>query len=108
MIPDRRRRAPSAWRCLVRIVVLAVALALPGPVLAQDAPVVEAPAGSLRGAAGAGVNVFRGVPYARPPVGDLRWRPPAPLPSWSGVRDATRFGAACMQPASPFADLCVR
>ena len=104
MISHRRRRVPSAWRDLGRIVVLAVALALPAPVLAQDAPVVEAPAGSVRGAAGEGVNVFRGVPYARPPVGDLRWRPPAPLPSWAGVRDATRFGAACMQPASPFAD----
>lgn len=72
--------------------------------MAQDAPVVDAPAGSLRGVAEVGVHVFRGVPFASPPLGDLRWRPPVPLPPWSGVREATAFGAACMQPASPFAD----
>ena len=40
---------------------------------------------------------FLGVPYAMPPVGELRWRPPRPLPVWSGSRDALQFGAECMQ-----------
>jgi para-nitrobenzyl esterase len=40
---------------------------------------------------------FLGIPYARPPRGELRWRAPQPLPPWSGSRDALQFGAECMQ-----------
>src|SRR6516225_4121707 len=40
---------------------------------------------------------FLGVPYAAPPVGDLRWRPPKPISAWMGTRKATEFGAACPQ-----------
>ena len=43
------------------------------------------------------VRIFRGVPYAAPPVGDLRWRPPAPATPWTGVRDAGAFSAECVQ-----------
>src|SRR5690348_6714914 len=46
-----------------------------------------------------GVRVYRGIPYAAPPVGELRWRDPQPAASWRGVRDATAFGARCMQRA---------
>lgn len=68
---------------------------------AQTAPVVASPAGSVRGATEAGIASFKGIPFAAPPVGDMRWRPPAPPARWTGVRDATRFGAACIQP-TPF------
>ena len=54
--------------------------------------------GILKGAwseADASIGVFRGIPYAQPPVGDLRWRAPQDLASWTGVRHATKFGAAC-------------
>jgi para-nitrobenzyl esterase len=44
-----------------------------------------------------GVLVFRGIPYAAPPVGERRWRPPAPAPRWTGVRSAERLGHNCMQ-----------
>ncbi len=44
-----------------------------------------------------GIRVFRGIPFAAPPIGDLRWRPPQDVASWPGVRDATGFGAACPQ-----------
>ncbi|HSE04277.1 MAG TPA: carboxylesterase family protein, partial [Methylomirabilota bacterium] len=58
---------------------------------------VETRRGAVRGVAAAGVAVFRGLPFARPPVGALRFRPPEPPEPWSGVRDATRFGASATQ-----------
>jgi carboxylesterase type B len=54
-----------------------------------------------------GVRVFRGIPYASPPVGDRRWQPPQPLKSWTGVRHADGFGARCMQ-RSIFRDMVFR
>ena len=68
---------------------------------ARPAPIVEAPAGSLRGEAVGEVNAFRGIPYAQPPLGALRWKPPAPLAPWPGVREARDFGPACLQIAMP-------
>jgi para-nitrobenzyl esterase len=65
--------------------------------------VVRTDRGAVRGDLTAQVRRFLGIPYAAPPVGDLRWRPPAEHPAWPGVRDATRFGSACPQPPSPFA-----
>jgi para-nitrobenzyl esterase len=47
------------------------------------------------------VIVFRGIPYAAPPVGELRWRPPQPAKAWEGVRECAKFGAAAPQKVSP-------
>ncbi len=58
------------------------------------AATVETAKGKLSGALSGNVAVFRGVPYAAPPVGALRWAPPAPHAGWAGVRDAARDGAA--------------
>lgn len=58
--------------------------------------VVETSYGRLRGAETDGVRVYKGVPFAKPPVGDLRWRVPPP-PPWPGIRDALTFGACAMQ-----------
>ena len=65
--------------------------------------VVTVDAGRLRGTSSSDSTVrsFLGVPYAAPPVGDLRWRPPQPVPGWSGIRDATAYGPASRQPAIP-------
>lgn len=61
-------------------------------------PIVEAPAGRVAGRAEGGLNVFRGIPYAEPPVGAARWRAPQPMARWTGVRTAAEFGPACFQP----------
>lgn len=68
---------------------------------AQAQPVVHAPAGAVRGVEAGGQHVFRGIPYALGPVGERRWKPPLPVPAWTGVRDATAFGPACQQPPAP-------
>ncbi|CAM5669578.1 carboxylesterase/lipase family protein [Streptomyces narbonensis] len=59
--------------------------------------VVELPAGRLRGRTDGGLAVFKGVPYAAPPVGELRWRAARPHPGWSGTRDATEHGPSAPQ-----------
>ena len=67
---------------------------------ASSLEVVSLPGlGSLRGDASGAALAFRAIPYARPPVGPLRFAPPAPPDPWTGVRDATRFGAAPPQRA---------
>ncbi|HSR25314.1 MAG TPA: carboxylesterase family protein [Candidatus Eisenbacteria bacterium] len=58
--------------------------------------------GVLEGRQTATMRQFLGVPYAAPPVGDLRWKPPREHARWTGVRDATSFGAHCAQPAGAF------
>ncbi|MGC5010976.1 carboxylesterase/lipase family protein [Streptosporangium sp. DT93] len=60
---------------------------------------VRTDAGLVRGTVAAGHRLFQGIPYAAPPVGDLRWRSPRPVTPWRGVRDATAPGGRCAQVA---------
>jgi para-nitrobenzyl esterase len=60
-------------------------------------PTVTIEAGDIIGVAEEDVLAFKGIPYAAPPVGDLRWRAPQPVEPWVGVRDATEPGHDCMQ-----------
>jgi para-nitrobenzyl esterase len=60
-------------------------------------PVVKTDKGAVRGFEKNGVYTFLGIPYAAPPVGNLRWRPPAPAKKWDGTLDATEFGNPCPQ-----------
>jgi para-nitrobenzyl esterase len=64
----------------------------------SDFVTVEVREGKLRGERAGGGGTFRGVPYAAPPVGRLRWRPPQAVPPWHGVRDALAFGPDFPQP----------
>ena len=63
-----------------------------------ERPVVAVETGSLQGGTEYNMNVFKNIPYAAPPVGDLRWRPPQPAAAWNGTRDASQFGESCPQP----------
>src|SRR4029077_20637726 len=56
--------------------------------------------GTLVGASQDGVKVFKGVPFAIPPVGELRWAAPRKPVAWSGERDATKFSLPCSQPVN--------
>ncbi|WP_149196576.1 carboxylesterase/lipase family protein [Luteimonas suaedae] len=85
---------------MTHVVAGIVAMCSAASVGAVDSPVVEAPAGALRGEATDGVAAFRGIPYAAAPTGRMRWRPPVAAASWDGVRDAIHFGPACHQPTS--------
>jgi para-nitrobenzyl esterase len=63
----------------------------------QASAVVRVDSGQLQGVEADGVISFKGIPFAAPPVGELRWRPPQPTPRWTGVRQAAEFGRSCMQ-----------
>ena len=84
--------------------MLAGALSLPGAALAKAAPAaptVTVAQGTLVGAVEGTVASFKGIPYAAPPVGDLRWRAPQPAAAWSAPRDATQYGHDCAQAPFP-------
>ena len=90
------RRASSRW------ILVAASCAIGSGVLAQGTPSVGAlrvitTAGQSEGARAGEVTVFRGLPYAAPPVGDLRWHAPESALPWVGVRKADAFGKACPQ-----------
>ena len=63
----------------------------------HHAPIVRTDSGAVRGAAIDGGYAFRGLPYAAPPTGNLRWRAPQAAPRWRGVREATEFAPSCPQ-----------
>jgi para-nitrobenzyl esterase len=104
----RSRRASLAAVCCAALAALTLATA-GAPSAKADAtatasgsggdPVVTISDGAVRGVAGPGstVDAFLGLPYAAPPTGNLRWRPPQPPAHWQGVRDAASFAPSCPQ-----------
>ena len=80
--------------CFVSAVVVAFAV----PLCAAEQPLVDTDSGSIVGEALAdGMAVFRGVPYAAPPIGELRWKEPQPAANWDGALDCTAFGNVAPQ-----------
>jgi para-nitrobenzyl esterase len=110
--------ATFAWRGLYAVVctaLTALSIAAAGALANEpttaatrgsgDGPFVFIDGGAVHGLAVPGVDEFLGLPYAAPPVGSLRWRPPRPPRPWKGVRDATQFGPSCPQPTQNNPDL---
>ena len=102
MIPSLKRRLARAAlvaACLVGAGLSVAAGPAPrSPQAGPAMPTVSAPAGAVRGRTDGDIHVFKGIPYAAPPTGEYRWRPPMAAPQWSGVRDTGSFGPACIQP----------
>ncbi|MGA8678018.1 MAG: carboxylesterase family protein, partial [Candidatus Acidiferrales bacterium] len=81
--------------CFATLIMFALAI-LHGPG-AQDE--VRTESGIVSGTLNSDgtVRMFKGIPFAAPPIGDLRWKPPHPPLAWQGIRPADKFGPACMQ-----------
>ncbi|RVX38542.1 para-nitrobenzyl esterase [Nonomuraea polychroma] len=86
----------------VTILLLTTALAAPAAADARSPALVRTDKGVVKGEVLQDHRAFRGIPYAEPPVGELRWKAPRPARSWAGVRDATAPAAQCAQPATPY------
>jgi para-nitrobenzyl esterase len=80
------------------LVILSLLLFIPTVGAGQTAtPTVRIASGEVRGEASGNLMIFKGIPFAAPPVASLRWRPPQPVQAWKGVRSAMEFGNECMQ-----------
>lgn len=85
-------------RTLACAITVATSATLLGTdVRSQSPATVKVDGGDVQGVVADGVESFKGIPFAAPPVGELRWRPPQPVVPWTGVRQAAEFGADCMQ-----------
>jgi len=101
---DTRVEAVRWLRQPVILCLLAAVAATAVPAVAQEGrgdadggPVVNTAEGPVRGFTKNGVEIFLGIPYAAPPVGDLRWTPPQAVRHWTETRDANRYGKTCPQ-----------
>jgi para-nitrobenzyl esterase len=75
---------------------------------ARSQSTVHTANGTVQGVVlGTGISLFKGIPFAAPPIGERRWKPPQPAANWQGVRAATRFGPQCMQ-ARVYSDMIFR
>jgi para-nitrobenzyl esterase len=81
---------------LIAVFLLAAAFAIAQPAVSQI-QTARVTGGEVQGVVTEGISAFKGIPFAAPPVGDLRWKAPAPVLSWTGIRKADAFGLACMQ-----------
>jgi para-nitrobenzyl esterase len=79
------------------LVALSIASTLASQAQGQSPKPVRTQSGLVQGTMQDGIAVYKGIPFAAPPLGDLRWKAPQPLAAWTGVRNADKFAPACMQ-----------
>jgi para-nitrobenzyl esterase len=100
---QRRTESGGKGRALAVVVIgliLGTTGAIKTPARAQPADtIVQTEGGFVQGFVDGSTKTWAGLPYAAPPVGDLRWRPPSPAPAWAGVRETTAFADQCIQSA---------
>jgi len=100
----QRRRHVLRWAAMTSLLFTLAGTTALTTTSAAGSPsdlVVNTETGKVRGTETHGAYAFRGLPYAAPPTGNLRWRPPQPPSSWRGVRDAAEFAPSCPQLADP-------
>lgn len=87
-------------RVILRTLAVVCLAATTATLFAADAPTVKTDKGKVQGyvSTDGQIRIFKGIPYAAPPVGPLRWKPPQPAAKWHGTRQATSYGYHCMQP----------
>jgi para-nitrobenzyl esterase len=78
--------------------ILLLVYTYPFTSLLAQGPIVQTSEGKVKGTLDGNISVFKGIPYAAPPVGDLRWKNPQPTAKWKDVKDCTRFPASAIQP----------
>ena len=102
MMIDKTSRSRSAMRLPTMIGICALLMAsMPAQAASVAEPIrATTTSGPVIGRVENGIHVFRGIPYAQPPVGDLRWKPPQPI-RWTEDRQADVFGAPCLQQSGP-------
>ena len=80
-----------------QLFIMIASILFAGEMFAQNAPLVNTNYGTLEGINQSGIKIFKGVPFAAAPVGNLRWKAPQPVQKWDGVRKADTFGPNPMQ-----------
>jgi para-nitrobenzyl esterase len=97
MRSESSETAVRMTRLLLCSLAVLAAIGVGAAAVAENPSLARVDGGELQGVLADGVVAFKGIPFAAPAVGDLRWRPPQPAAKWTGVRQASEFGADCMQ-----------
>ena len=84
-------------KTLSSLVIFASAVLLSATPALGEIGEVAVTGGRISGVTADGITAFKGIPFAAPPVGELRWKAPQPVKAWTGVKDGAKFGSACMQ-----------
>lgn len=85
----------------LKLSLIVLAIFLPGLICAQSPQPVKVAEGMLQGKAENGLTVYKGIPFAAPPIGDLRWKAPQPAHPWEGIKQADNFAPTPMQGGNP-------